>query len=544
MKPILANNAQDEARAQNVLLDMLEARFTDAVVKEIDQATAEMIAAFEATGSDPQLPMTHLRNIEDIYRDLARQSIEIFGGRIVDQGKSRGLVLETKSFDEFFLRLVQQFIGQEAIRKRITSITNRTRSLLINNISRGQEEGIGTDAIARRVSQEMPEINRSRARTIARTETHGAANYGAQGAAESLGLEMVREWVSAEDSRTRPSHDRANGQQRGMDEPFMVGGASLMFPGDPSGPADETINCFHPNTSILLAGIKGGISRKYTGNMVQLSFGGEVNLAVTPNHPILTSNGWVAAGRIVEGDNLVYCGVSDFGEITSCLNVDYGYAAAHQLYRSCEQLSGVVGSGGVIVDLHGEVVTEEVDIVTLDGGLRDRAKAIGDQLFSKVGFTHADVIAGRLLADRMVFLRNAVSASNPDSIMSGGNTARPFRAGRKGGLHPVALADCGLLDAKVIEHTIDQSAGQSKLSRNAVDGMTITKKPFDGAMVALSDDSPSFRGLSFEFRKCTGVKSFHYEGPVYNFESDTGVLIADGIVNHNCRCVVTFTVVD
>jgi hypothetical protein len=28
-----------------------------------------------------------------------------------------------------------------------------------------------------------------------------------------------------------------------MDEPFTVGGASLMYPGDPAGPAEEVINC-------------------------------------------------------------------------------------------------------------------------------------------------------------------------------------------------------------------------------------------------------------------------------------------------------------
>jgi len=29
----------------------------------------------------------------------------------------------------------------------------------------------------------------------------------------------------------------------GMNEPFLVGGASLMYPGDPNGPASEIINC-------------------------------------------------------------------------------------------------------------------------------------------------------------------------------------------------------------------------------------------------------------------------------------------------------------
>ena len=38
------------------------------------------------------------------------------------------------------------------------------------------------------------------------------------------------------------------------------------------------------------------------------------------------------------------------------------------------------------------------------------------------------------------------------------------------------------------------------------------------------------------------VRSIHYSGPVYNFESSSNVLVADGIINHNCRCTVTFEI--
>lgn len=48
---------------------------------------------------------------------------------------------------------------------------------------------------------------------------------------------------SASDDRTRESHVLANGQVRPMLAPFDVGGSSLMFPGDPTGPAQEVIQC-------------------------------------------------------------------------------------------------------------------------------------------------------------------------------------------------------------------------------------------------------------------------------------------------------------
>lgn len=54
---------------------------------------------------------------------------------------------------------------------------------------------------------------------------------------------MQREWIAAEDLRTRAGHNTADGQLRGMDEPFDVGGVKLMAPGDPAGPVEETARC-------------------------------------------------------------------------------------------------------------------------------------------------------------------------------------------------------------------------------------------------------------------------------------------------------------
>lgn len=83
---------------------------------------------------------------------------------------------------------------------------------------------------------------RNRAQRIGRTESTAALNAGATAAFKAEGINR-KEWVSTLDPRTRDSHLAANGQVQGMFEPFVVGGALLQFPGDPSGPAEEVINC-------------------------------------------------------------------------------------------------------------------------------------------------------------------------------------------------------------------------------------------------------------------------------------------------------------
>ena len=90
-----------------------------------------------------------------------------------------------------------------------------------------------------------------RAEVIARTEALRAVNQGTAALYSQAVLDgvldpnnMQRIWNTAGDERVRGSHRPMNGQTRGMDEAFTSGnGYSLMYPGDPSAPAEETINC-------------------------------------------------------------------------------------------------------------------------------------------------------------------------------------------------------------------------------------------------------------------------------------------------------------
>lgn len=84
-----------------------------------------------------------------------------------------------------------------------------------------------------------------RANTIARTETVAAYNGGNYTGAQALGAHGPAEkwWLAAEDARTRPSHNEADGQVVKFDQPFIVGGVPMSRPHDPSAPARETVNC-------------------------------------------------------------------------------------------------------------------------------------------------------------------------------------------------------------------------------------------------------------------------------------------------------------
>lgn len=90
-----------------------------------------------------------------------------------------------------------------------------------------------------------------RAETIARTEgvrvTSTARREAFRQALDDIGLDrsqIRRVWNATNDERTRDSHREMDGQEVGIDEPFISGaGNRLMYPGDPNAPAEETINC-------------------------------------------------------------------------------------------------------------------------------------------------------------------------------------------------------------------------------------------------------------------------------------------------------------
>ena len=80
---------------------------------------------------------------------------------------------------------------------------------------------------------------------IARTEGHRiqeVATHDAMIVAKEKGADIVKQWCSTLDDRTRPSHALLDGQIREIDKPFEVNGHKGLYPGG-FGVASEDIYC-------------------------------------------------------------------------------------------------------------------------------------------------------------------------------------------------------------------------------------------------------------------------------------------------------------
>jgi len=239
---LIDGDRRREQQRQALILDRLEKRFAPAFAREIARASRVMADGFAETGAVPTVP-DHQRNINEIMQGLASASIRVFSRRVLDAQRADCMVIERKDFADTVARLALRYIMLEGFRRKIVNISDTTRNQIIAQVQRGFDAGMGQEGVARFIADNVAGIARTRARVIARTETHGAANYGAYGAAEETGLVLRKEWIAAEDERTRDDHADMDGTVIGKDDLFDFGGYSLAYPGDPSGPAEGIINC-------------------------------------------------------------------------------------------------------------------------------------------------------------------------------------------------------------------------------------------------------------------------------------------------------------
>ena len=122
--------------------------------------------------------------------------------------------------------------------------TKNLKKAIAQEATRGVASGLTYADIARNI-QNVSKVPISNAKRIAKTEAHRiqqASTMDAQKAAKAKGADVVKQWSSALDGRTRPTHRKLDGQIREVDEPFEMDGKKAMFPGDFGDPAEDC-NC-------------------------------------------------------------------------------------------------------------------------------------------------------------------------------------------------------------------------------------------------------------------------------------------------------------
>lgn len=392
-----------------------------------------------------------------------------------------------------------------------SGLDHTTRSGLFNVISDARRDGSTMPQIVNKVSKLF---GPSRAQAIAATETTRLFGAGSQASYRALKIEWWK-WRTAEDSRVDPACDGLSaGGPYPMTQEF----------------APAHVSCLLPGTICTEATVLAATRRWYEGQALVIRTASGDELAVTPNHPILTRSGWQAAGSLAEGDEVIR---NIRERVTSLVDPD-----DVEMPTLIEQVAGSLSKSlGAVTfrvptateDFHGDGADGDVDVVTSAGLLVDSRHAalskIGDQAelsraamrsphLPRLGATFPLALC-RDAADR-----GGVGRSHLSLSLIGGH-ARPLDSfGRALAPHDYAIlkqppSDSPAVDVKRLGDGVLRLSGFiAKDNRANVEWLSVVGRAV----------------------RVTSIEAIRYAGHVFNLQTVSGYYTANGIVTGNCRC--------
>jgi 8-oxo-dGTP pyrophosphatase MutT (NUDIX family) len=151
--------------------------------------------------------------------------------------------LDEKSLPKIPTTATETYLA--AARNRFRRLSDVMWELVRDELIEGVAAGESTQQLALRVKT-AAHLTDAQAMTVARTEVMAAMNGGQYAQMRHLAewgeLTVTKRWEATSDSKTRPSHQQAHGQERELDQAFQVGARTLRFPGAPEGHG-EAVNC-------------------------------------------------------------------------------------------------------------------------------------------------------------------------------------------------------------------------------------------------------------------------------------------------------------
>jgi hypothetical protein len=177
------------------------------------------------------------QDFEVLFREHTENAVQ--AGRAV---AGRRFSLDV-SFDRVPRRTLRQLDDWPAT---LSETVSDTLADDVSSYLRGaHEEGLSVDKIADQFQDEFVDgrIKNWKAEQLARDTTIPPSNAGSHSAFQDADSVVGEEWLATGDSRTRDTHLEADGQVTAVDTPFLVGGHTARYPGDPRLPIEESTQC-------------------------------------------------------------------------------------------------------------------------------------------------------------------------------------------------------------------------------------------------------------------------------------------------------------
>lgn len=403
---------------------------------------------------------------------------------------------------------------------------------------------VGVPAGAAMMARVIP--GGKRARTLGERDTKAADPQDFPG----LGARISTRWQSIDDTTLQSIKDQVStGIERGY-SPLQIanGYADENYDGiqgvfaNASDVRAETIartECLVGETPVLTtAPLVRAYRRLYDGEVIRLRTARGHELTATPNHPILTDKGWVAAGLLREGDHVLSRGARD-GVAAGHPDVQHIPPTIAEVFDALAVVSLPERKLGSPVDFHGDGAEGEVDVVGAAGNLRDYARMSADQIGQfRLALTDMPGKVGpRRRSLSSLFVRLGLSRGQRPRRAPWFTSALEYVAGVVE-RHTEPFRNRVQRQALAVER--DHFGG-----RHFQFGSLAPEQGSDAALVQDAADHgltdaerssnlpPGFAGLVAP-DNIVSVDRGHFAGHVYNLETENGAYVAADIIAHNC----------
>lgn len=362
----------------------------------------------------------------------------------------------------------------------------------------------------------------------------------------------------------RPSHKAFSGKEFVLSE-----GAPLGDKGENVVPG-ECVNCF-PGDTLLQdgKGLKKLFRRFYSGELAHIITNNGAVLKVTPNHPILTNRGWVAAGELQSGDYVVK--TLDHGTVGVNANVDDAVPSFQDVFEAFFSVFGVSATKSLLAsfDFHGDHSDGDVDIVFIDRFLPSGIKPETAKMIIEDALTYACVSESVASSFSFAYKLIMLTFDAPDRIVSGlrpllsalwsvrshadlvglGYAAKINASLREAGCDSLPrdietlgkLQDADARSVKIANLLVRQILALASLPIPWDDKSSLSNPT--GKIIRVNAEELSSvaqcGAIVQHFDRIDYNGIIYFTGHVFNLENDVNWYTANNTTVHNCRCTFT-----
>jgi len=463
-----------------------------------------------------------------------------------------------------FLEEFSPLIAQQIKEKTFVASEKTIRRLignLMENLRESYEAGFGYSKSAERLNEVFTNMETYELERVARTEIASAENLGMYESEIELGVEYHK-WRTARDERVRNSHEELEGQIVKVGDRFSNG---LEYPGDRSGPIEEWINCFIGSTLVTATETKRVFRRFYEGETITITTAFGNKLTGTPNHPILTSNGWIPLNRLNPGDKIIATR-DNIRDSSINPNDNYIKTRIEEIYTASSKLFPkkriISGTDDFHTDGRG---SKYIDIVNMNSFLRDNFNIIFSQFINKISFPFTNILESFFSGisfcnsfwNRDYSFSNGVMGffCNPLSLSwrcLGHSDIHGFRAISNKyailGKIPInnisgniKLFGKGFSRFSFLIQLYNFLIRQNNIIKFGINRDTIIEKSFPDNFIGdtiFFSDGLNRIPIPVTTDNIINIESNNFRGYVYNLQTKDNMYISNNIITHNCRCTI------